>query len=193
MFEVNEIDVQNFHNFFRHRPNLDVYHHDRYTFEDSMQHICDSVAKYRGDRIQDYFGELPKERQNENSFDFISKLKNVKTLELTTYKICIGDLVDAIKRLAGNDTVEMLYIGHSMEGQLDEINENCTFCDRPDHDDTDMERFSHLKTINISGEYWYTSHQREREECDPLTFVRVYGPQILSNVENLMISLDLRI
>lgn len=43
-----------------------------------------------------------------NLYHFMSGMKNIKKLRLTTHEMCGGDLIDAIKLLVENDTIEML-------------------------------------------------------------------------------------
>lgn len=183
---VRGINKRNFIDFLHHRPNLEVFHHDKHTFEDSTQDILNAMAEYCGDRIQEYSDVISRERRVQNPYNFISKLKNVKKVRLNTYEICFGDIIDALKRLAKNDTIQMLHI-KCIYNPLYEIfypnlYTNCTFKDNSDIDGSDMRHFSHLKTIIISGNCFDSE-----QTCAPLKLLREYGPQILSNVENLTI------
>lgn len=43
-------------------------------------------------------------------YEFIEKFKNVKKMCLTSHQTCGADLIEAMKQLAENNTIEMLHI-----------------------------------------------------------------------------------
>lgn len=88
LYDVSEINAQNFMKFPHQRPNLEVFHHNGRTFCKSAQiSICVAMAKYCGNRIRDYSGGMPlMDIGHTKEYAFISELKNVK----------IGELADRI-------------------------------------------------------------------------------------------------
>lgn len=187
--KVRGLDAKNFIELLHHRPGLEVYHHDELdTFGGSIQDICKTVAQYCGDKIRNYCGVLPLNGGSSrlHSYDFISNFKNVKQVCLKTHQVCGGDLVNAMKKLAENDTVEMMNINYSMADWFVLPNVNCIFQLGQHSEYLDMKEFGHLKTLKImwkgcSGEF------QNSEECYSFKFLSIYAPQILWNVRNLEI------
>lgn len=106
LYGVDGINTEKFIEFLRHHANIEIFHHDRDTFDQSTEDVCKALAKYCGNKIQDYAGKMT--YGQENLHYFISGFKNVKKVCLTTHELCGGDLIDAMKMLAANDTIEML-------------------------------------------------------------------------------------
>lgn len=198
LHEVNGINVNNFIEFLRLRPNIKIFHHSGDSFKGSMQHICEAMAKYCGNHIQNYYGEMayiPNVRQppaQNISYGFLSKFKNLMEVRLVTHQLCGGDLIDTMKQLAENDTIETLRIKYSeydMDGWSDG---NCTFQAQPNLNGFDMNNFSHLKTIKISGHLMPLDEPfgdfHHHKVCNPFKLLTVYGSQILATVEKLTIS-----
>lgn len=177
---VAAINEEKFLSFLRLQQSIEVFHHDEYTFGDSTQTICEEMAKQCGNRIRDYSGRMPYligvEAPPQSLYNFISELKNVKKVCLTTYQLCAGDLVYVLKRLAEYDTIETLNINYSDVGEFDV---NC-----------DMRHFSHLKTITLQKRSDHMRHicPHERMFSHSVHLLNVYASQMLSNVENLSIS-----
>lgn len=180
--EVDNIVVENFIEFLRQRPNLKVFHHDKDTFEDRTKEMCDAMAKYCGNTIQDYSGEIccDEEAARINIYSFISELKNVKKMLLMTHEICGGDLINGMKRLAENDSIETLEIKYCRRFPF----VSCILQENSDNERSDMMYFSHLKTIKLVG----INRCEHARECDPYKIFSVYGSRILPNVENLTIN-----
>lgn len=193
LISVNGINVNKFIEFLGQRPKLEVFHYDDDAFKDSVQDVCDAMAMYCGNQIQDFCGEL---RSSEvgfraparNLYDFISELTNVKTVCLTTHQFCGGDLVDSIKRLARNNTVEKLHIVYSEIDMRIRPDVNCFFQKKPHHEGLDIKEFSHLKRINITGPFSKVPTFRHGQVCDPFKILTKYSTQILANVEILTIA-----
>lgn len=118
-------------------------------------------------------------------YDFISEFTNVKKVHLTTYQRCGGDPIDTMKRLAKDNTIDMLSIS-IVVGIPRESNVN--FDEIPNHGGSNMMQFTHLKTIEIAiddFEFCVSFHQGGTRK--PLKILSVYSSQILSSVENIKI------
>lgn len=187
LIDVNDINAQNFIEFLCQRPNLEIFHHDADTFNEFTPEICDAMAKYCGNQIREYYGAMPpnQEISAQHSYTFLSSLKQLKTVGLTTHQHCGGDLIDAIKRLAENDTIETLHIEFSQE---DRPNSDCIFQKIPDLISSDMRHFSHLKMFTFTGAqhmgHKYTNYYHC---CDTFKILRMYSAQMLANVEYLTV------
>lgn len=188
LIDVKDINVQNFIEFLCQRPNLEVIHHGANTFNELTADVCDAMAKYCGHQIREYYGAMPpnQEPSTHNSYKFLSSLKNLKIVRLTTQQHCGGDLIDAIKRLAENDTIETLHIKFSEE---DRRNTDCIFQQTTDLTSSDMRPFSHLKTFTFTGAHrmGYKKVQTNYHVCDTFKILSMYAAQILTNVENLTV------
>lgn len=190
---VSRMNAQNFIALLRYRPNLQVFHHDNvHTVDGSMQDICDAVAKYCGNQIQDYAGVMPRRRPlvdddglRRHLYDFISEFKNVKKVCLTTHQHCGSDLLDGIQRLAA--TIETIHIQYShWEYWGDERNAICRFQQR--ENPRDLGLFIHLKTFSFSWKKLnYFDTRAHGDECDSFKLLNSYSLQILWNVEDLEI------
>lgn len=184
---VNGIEADKFIDLICQRPKLEVFHHSN-TFGDFTQDVCDAMGKYCGNYIRDYSGafDYPTFGAPTNHvYDFISGFKNVKKIHLVTHQFCGGDLIDAIRRLAENNTVEELEIVYSGFVCIEE-DFTCIFQDRPNLG-RDMKQFTHLKTVKISGIGFRWDDSLHGQMCDTFKILNVYGSQILSNVEDLTI------
>lgn len=187
--EVTGINAQTFIEFVRHRPNLRVFRLELGAFDEDNQtdipDIAEVMAEYFGDQIEEYSTVQPQlilhSEPQPRVHEFISRLKIVKRVGLKTVRLCIGDLIDAFRRLAENDTVEVLDINYSINNMI--LPGECIFKDTSNLLRADMKHFSHLKTINIFGE----NHSQRLYTCEPFVLLRVYGSKILSNIENLTI------
>lgn len=197
LHEVSGINVYNFIEFLRLGPNIRIFHHSGDTFKGSMHGIGEAMAKYCGNNIQDYSGEMPFIRGNDwvpahNSYDFLSGFKNLKEVRLITHQLCGGDLIDTMKRLAENDSIETFRIKYSEYDTDGWSNVNCIFQTKPNLDGSDMNNFTHLKTIKIYGHLTPLDEPfgdfHHEKVCDPFKLLNVYGPQILATVEKLTIS-----
>lgn len=89
-----------------------------------------------------------------------------------------------MKTLADIDTIEILQISYVPVNRFSRANVNWNFQETPDLGGSDMRHFSHLKALKISG-FDPDKGFQHATVCAPLTLLNVYGPQILSNVENL--------
>lgn len=112
---MRRIIVPNFIEFLRHRPNIEVFHHNRNVFNDSAQDECKAMTEYCGKQIQDHSGEMLSIRNDDDDheacmYDFVSGFSDLKKGCLTSHKFRGGDLIESIKRLAENDTIENLKI-----------------------------------------------------------------------------------
>lgn len=56
---VRGINAQNFIEFLHQEPCLKAFYHREFTFGDSTKDVCDAVAKYCGNKIQNYSGKEP--------------------------------------------------------------------------------------------------------------------------------------
>lgn len=184
---VNGINVRHFVDLLdMRRPNLEYFHHGELDqlLNGTIQDVCDAIALYCGNQIQYYSGEMPPPPRDgsrtfmRHPYDFISSFINVKEVSLTSYELCGGDIIDAIKQLSENDTIEALNVRF-----YDWIG-NCTFRERSNDNSYEMKNFSHLKTIKM---YASNNVYNNSEVCHPLNLFSVYSSQILSNVENLSI------
>lgn len=180
---VNGINVQHFIDLLDiHRPKIEYFHHGELNqlSGGTIQHLCAAVAMYCGNQIRYYSGQMPPPREvgtalGRRPYDFISSFKNVTNVCLTSYQLCGGDLIDALKRLAENDTIRTLKIMFYDAQRI--------FWQRSNDVSRDMKNFSNLKTIEI-----FAPHSAPvRGGCDPFGLFIVYSPQILLNVENLII------
>lgn len=106
--DVHGINAQNFIELLHQEPCLKTFCHCDSTFGDSTKDVCDAVARYCGNKIQNYSGTESDDQRN--SFSFISGLTNVKKVDLTTVANCGGNLVNTLRLLADNDTVETIDI-----------------------------------------------------------------------------------
>lgn len=188
---VDGINAENFIKLLSHRPNIEVFHHDRYTFKDSTQDVCLAMAKYCGNSIREYYGEMdPNQGEGrapgQNMYYFISGFKNIKKARLTTHQICGGDLIDAMKWLAENNTIEMLEIKYS--GHDGHEKTNCIFHTKPKLEGHHIRHFSHLKSIKIIWPPSHSNYIHPVRGCDPFKLFTVYGSRILSSVENLFMA-----
>lgn len=188
--EVHGIMVPNFIQLLRHQPPINVFHHDRYSFNGYVQDISEAMAEYCGDHIQDYSGEMPYRREigrapSRYLYQFISRLKNVKRVCFTSHQSCGADLIEPMKQLAKNNTIEWLDIKYPEVDCPGDPNSNCIFMENPNIESFDMMHFNHLKTMAVSKYYWQPQVFNPMEECEPLTLLIVYRRQILSNVEHL--------
>lgn len=176
------INVKKFIEFLRQKPNLEIFHHDQFAFGDATQDVCEAVAKYCGNQIQDYSGVMA---PAQNTHNFLSGFKSLKKVCLTTYHSCAGDLVDAMKRLAENDTIEMLQIKYSPINI--QATRDCIYKGRSNLNGFDMGHFSHLKTVKIGGfvEFETIRELLRIKVCSEFNLFDAYSAQILSNVENL--------
>lgn len=186
---VRGINLQNFIEFIRHRPNLKVFGHDY----DTLLDIGEAMAKYCGNQIQEYSTDMFRNRLTgrllpQNFYHFVSGFKIVKRLRLTTDQICCGDLVDVMKQLAENNSIKELRIDYSELKRGAKSDVNCIFKERPNLDGMDMPHFSHLKSIMLVGPLFGVDSFHDKKVCIPFKLLSVYGPQILSNVEHLRIT-----
>lgn len=190
--DVYEINEENFIEFLKLRPKLEAFQHDGFTFEDSTANICKMMAKYCGNHIQYYSGELLPVQDDSldgpvrDLYGFLSGFKNVKMVSLTSHQVCGGDLFDSMKRLTENNTVEMLSIEYSEE---DYILENDVYCIFQEHSNLrafNMNKFRHLKTIEFVRPV-IKCDIRHGKMCHSFKLLSVYSSQILWNVENLSI------
>lgn len=198
LYKVRGINTRNFIEFLRHRPNLKIFHHDADTFEKSTQEICNALAKFCANRIRTYSGIMPSNRRDveasaQHLYNFISEFRNVKDVSLTTQRKCGSDLIDALKRLAENDTIETICIRLTDDDRLIRQTVNCNMQERTNvtgsRTGLDMRQFSHLKTITFFGYRWRVPEYFQRDHiCDQFKILNVYSAQILANVEKLTIA-----
>lgn len=194
--DVRGIKPQRFIHFLQQRPNLAIFHHDRYSFKDSTRDVCERLAQYCGNHVREYSGVMPTNQEDGdgeasegNMFDFISGLKNLKKICLTTHQICGGDIIDAMKRLAENDTIEALCIKYTQHDRLNRQNADCIFLERPNLDGFDMMQFSRLKMVKIYGHGGRLDDTFFHGQiCEQFKLLRVYSAQMLANVKHLTIS-----
>lgn len=192
--KVHGINVPNFIELFRLGPKIEIFkHYNLHNFPDGSIHdVCAAMAKYCGNDIREYHGMIyPKEPMLPlNLYGFLSGFRNVKNAILLTNQICCGDIIDGLKGLAANDTIEMLRI-HYCGSERNRFNVNCNFQERPNLQGLDMKQFSRLRKLRISGRFnaKYTNRSHG-SVCNPFKIFQVYGAQILSNVELLTIDSD---
>lgn len=189
---VRGINIQNFIEFLRHRPNIEVFHHNRYTFGNSIHDVCKAMAKYCGNQIQEYSGgfcSLPEggnaEAPAHKLYYFLVEFKNMKRLQMSTDLPCGANLIDAMKQLAENDTIEMLSLYYYWRPRSPNV--NCSFQNGSIRNGFDMKPFSHLKTLRIYGRSVEDNDFDHVQMCGQFKLLNVYGSQILLNVENLSI------
>lgn len=141
------------------------------------------------DQLRDVF--ICVHETNQAVLVFIPKFKNLEKMELNATHICGADLIDPIKQLAENNTIECLeqnYVGHFIvrTEHVSNVhhNENCIFQEQPNHDGLDMKYFTNLKEINVK---WFAREldNNEPNRCDALKLLSLYASQILSNVETV--------
>lgn len=203
LIDVRGINSQNFIEFLDHRPNLEVFHHAIDNFGSSIQNILEAMAIYCGNSIRHYslkfvgiryedkyYSRMRSNRKEvkllpHNFYHFLSRFENLKKVRLTTNHICCGDLIDAIKRLAENNTIEELIIEYSELKKSEMSDENCIFKERPDLEGFDMPYFSYLKKIELFGPFYEIDSYHDEKVCVPFKLLSVFGPQIISNVEIL--------
>lgn len=156
---VSGINIENFLQFLRQRPNLKVFHHDNVTFGDSTQIICKAMGEYCGE-IREYFSKMFFGYELRASpivdwCDFISGFKNVRKVGLTTLEWCGGDLIGPLKQLAEHDTIETLHIKYNKMHERYQIHNRvrCIFQERLNLDGIEMKHFSRIKTIIIDGAF----------------------------------------
>lgn len=192
--EVRGIKPQKFIHFLQQRPKLQIFHHDRYSFKDATQLVCETLAKCCGNQIREYSGIMPTSQEDAeasegNMFEFISGLKHLKKVCLATHQICGGDIIDAMKRLAENDSIEALCIKYTQHDRLNRQNADCIFLDRPNLDGFDMMQFSRLKMVKIYGHGGRLDDTFFHGQiCEQFKLLRVYASQMLTNVKHLTIS-----
>lgn len=170
------INAGNFINFLRKRPRLKVFRHSLSFEKSRVEKILNSVGKYCGDNVR-FFKNFDTDRQKQHSYNFISKLKKVKRVELYATNICCVDLIDPIKRLAENNTIE--YLGLFYFDWISEHSENCIFQKQPDNQGLNMKDFTSLKKIRLN--YF----PNEPNQCGALKLFSLYASPILSKVEFL--------
>lgn len=191
--EVRRIIVPNFIEFLRHRPNIKVFHHNRNVFNDSAQDVCKAMSEYCGKQIQDYSGEMLSIRDDDHEacmYDFVTGFSDLKKVCLTSHKFCGGDLIESIKRLVENDTIEHLKIIYSKYDNV-RMGWNYPFLlqEIQDNEGHDMKPFSHLKSVEIAGSYPDIAREFfSIRGCDPFKILSIYASQILRNVEHLIIT-----
>lgn len=193
LISVEGINVKNFIGFLRQRPKLQVFHYDSKTFGNSTQVVCEALAQFCGEKIRDFCGPLRPIPEDiiapaRNVYDFMSQLTNIKTLCLATHQFCGSDLVDPMKRLARNNTIEKLHIVYTEIDMRINPDVNCFFQKKPHHKGLDMKQFSHLKRVNITGPFSEIPQFYHGQVCDPFRILSKYSSQILANVENLTIA-----
>lgn len=117
---------------------------------------------------------------------FHIRIQKMKVLYVNMSKICGENLINAIQRLAQNDTIEELGIfcpGPFWVISGDGV--NCIFRER-NHSKLYIRPFSNLKTVCVRN----ASSFRQRnhvEACENIDLFTVYSTHILPNVENLFI------
>lgn len=189
--DVRGINVQNFIRFLCHRPKLTAFHHGGETFGVNIQDVCEAMAKYCGNQIEFYYGRMPivpkgSRAPTQQLYSFISGFKKLKKVRLGTHQICGGDVIDALKRLAENDTIETLQFVYDGYGMDESPDMRCIFQKQPNLDGSDMSHFTHLKSIEIFGTT-APDNFHHAKVCEPYQLLNVYGSQILSKVERVTI------
>lgn len=170
---VRGFRYKNFIDLLSQRSQLETFY-QMGTVETIMHSIGEAMAKYCGNQIrafQDlhrYDGTRPPD-----FYDFLSELKNVEEVRLTTKRICAGELIHPIKYLA-QTALETLHI----TCYVNAIHPRCD-CDL---EIEPVENFSRLKTIKIN-----MLNTKQRSKCEIMKLFTRYSSNILSNVENVVI------
>lgn len=182
LLQVRGINSDNFIEFLRQRPNLEVFVHNN-SFENStVQNIFDAMGTYCGDKVRS-FSNQDNVLDRQDYYNFLSKFKKLKNVNLNTIHMCCSDLIDPIKRMAENNTIESLGISYfALHNGHDA---NCIFQRQPNHEGLDMKYFKNLKEISVSMRVFQLNIQPE--QCDAMKLFNVYSSQILLNVERLTI------
>lgn len=188
--DVRGINAQNFIELLRQRPNIQIFHHDKYSFNGSILDISEAMAEYCGNQIEEYNGEMPKRLESGRAptrylYPFISQFKNVKRICLATNLVCGADLIEPMKQLAKLNTVDMLHIKYPELDCIEHSHADCIFKENSNIDCFDMMHFNHLKTLTVSKYYCEPDAFNPMEKCKTLALFSVYKQQILSNVERL--------
>lgn len=91
-----------------------------------------------------------------NFYNFLSGLKNLKEVALSTYQEYGDDLIYQIKHLAENDSIETLIIScynRDSNTDDDDIEHECGFTNGAIYQKQTIKHFNHLKTIRIHRFY----------------------------------------
>lgn len=191
--KVNGINVQSFVELCRrHRPKIETFkQYNLHNFSGgSIDDMCDAIAKYCGNEIREYHGMIYPMGQMLplNLYGFLAKFTNINSALLVSNQMCFGDLIDGLKELAENDTIEILRI-HYGGSERNRVHVNCNFQEKPYlQRSVDMKQFNRLKMIRISGELNPNfAKTRHRSVCNPFRILNVFGSRILSNVDQIII------
>lgn len=182
---VNGINTEEFIEFLRKKPELKIFHHSA-VFEKLTKNICTIMAEYCGKHIEAYGGHIPLEETPQNFYTFLPKLINLKNVSLETHQVCGGDLVGILRRLAVDNKIETLKLMYSSPASDKTGNVQCIFKDKKYIDSDNMNHFEHLTTLNIRG--GFDVNFCHAKVCDPFELLNVYGSQILTNLNHLLIS-----
>lgn len=191
---VSGINVQNFIKFLCLPSKLQIFHHNTYAFNDSTPNICKVVAnccseiyEYSFERLRYVPEQIPNQKEH-HLYDFISEMKNLKKVGITTFQYCGGDLIEAMKQLAENNTIEMLVINYNRFDEGDKRDVQCIFQKKTSFEAIHMNHFSYLKTLKLWAPFIRATSFEHGKVCDMFKFLGIYSSQILSNVENLSIT-----
>lgn len=119
-----------------------------------------------------------------NFYDFVSGFPNLKEVYLRIENRCCSYLIGPIRRLAENNTIELLEILYcSFNSRCDGV---CIFRERSNHEFFDMRKFDNLKKISIIVENLDVAPLDDT--CQPIKLLNAYSSQLLTNVEHLSIT-----
>lgn len=178
---VKGINVSNFIEFLRQRPNLEVFRYSgtKLDLDDSNRlKIFEALVENCGDTIQVF-----KNSSANQNYNIIYGFKHLKKVSVKSHQIRFGDLFDPIKRLAEN-TIEVLrveYIHYFVPNE-----NNCIFREIPKG--LCVKPFSNLKTIFIRASFEMVDADHQKV-CEPLKLLTMFAAQILSDVEKLIFEL----
>lgn len=149
------------------------------------------MAKYCGKQILEfstkydvfYHRHSNSPARPHNFYDFVSGLKSLRSVSLSSELVCCADLINPMKHLAKNDTIENLEIWYKFV--CENPNSQCIFYERPNHEFLDMKHFSRLKRIRFCSDYSMRKNI-DGHGCDANKLFIAYSEQILSNVEVLV-------
>lgn len=185
--DVEGVNESNFIEYLQQRPRLETFGHSN-TFDIStMGNMFQKMAEYCGNQIRalDIYKNSEKFDYSPGFYRFISGFKNLKKVYLRAELKCGEDLIDPIKRLAEQNTVEDLSLTFSES----KPHRNCIYQEMSNnHSAPIMKPFTNMKIVRIRWEIEHIDSDPFNRKCTRLKLLTRYSSQILSNAETIIIA-----
>lgn len=177
---------QNFYYFIRKRPKL-----KRFVYMNrinDVKAIGKEMTKYSGDHMRSFHDfintnavALNRETDFREKYNFLAGFKHLKEVTVSPMLICPCDIVQALRLLAENDTLEKLSIilQKSYSGLC-----SCSLYQKENR--IKMKQFTRLKTLLVHNRV--IQFKNSSGDCVHSKLFTEFSSQLLSNVENVILS-----